>query len=104
MTSIYGILLGGSSRSRELLGDTTTVFLVHRWEVDERDEAGYPTGAHGEPVIGCVLAERPDATDVVALLKLATSQEQLERWTQTPIGANLTGTAFAATKRYNDDE
>ncbi|MFB9929979.1 hypothetical protein ACFORO_32865 [Amycolatopsis halotolerans] len=75
---------------------------IDRWEVDKRDEEGYPLDSHGEPVIRCVLAERPNITDVVALFKLTTSQEQLESWTQTPIGSTLANTAFTVTKRYND--
>ncbi len=77
---------------------------IDRWEVDERDDEGYPTDSHGEPVIRCVLAERPNITDIVALLKLATSQEQLASWAQTPIGETLANTAFVVTKRYNDTE
>ncbi|WP_116043548.1 hypothetical protein [Amycolatopsis palatopharyngis] len=77
---------------------------IDRWEADERDEEGYPTDSHGEPVIRCVLAERPDATDIVALLKLTTSQEQLAAWAQTPVGETLANTAFVVTKRYNDTE
>ncbi|GAB3565963.1 hypothetical protein GCM10027445_12020 [Amycolatopsis endophytica] len=74
---------------------------IDRWEADERDDEGYPTDSHGEPVIRCVLTDRPSITDVVALLKLATSQEQLEIWTRTPVGETLANTAFAVTKRYN---
>jgi hypothetical protein len=77
---------------------------LDRWEVDERDGEGYPRESHGEPVVRCVLAERPNITDVVALLKLATSQEQLATWAQTPVGESLANTAFVVTKRYSDTE
>lgn len=77
---------------------------IDRWEVDETDEDGYPTDSHGESVIRCALTERPNITDVVALLKLTTSQEQLAAWTRTPVGETMADTAFVVTKRYGDTE
>ncbi|MER6764210.1 MULTISPECIES: hypothetical protein [Amycolatopsis] len=62
-----------------------------------------PVKAHGEPVIRCALATRPAAADLLALLNLATSQEKVAAWAQTPVGETLHDTAFVVTDHYNDE-
>ncbi|NKY88738.1 hypothetical protein [Nocardia veterana] len=75
---------------------------LDRWEADETDDEGYPVQSHGEPVLRCVLAERPKITDVVELLRLADTQQQLAEWADTPVGEPLADTAFVVTDRHDD--
>ncbi len=76
---------------------------VGQWVPDEYDPDGEVGSAHGETLLECALAERPAASELTGLIRLAgTGLEQLPAWAKTPVGDTLAGTAVVVTKRHDD--
>ncbi|RKS76503.1 hypothetical protein BZB76_1859 [Actinomadura pelletieri DSM 43383] len=69
------------------------------WVPDDPEEEE-PTSATGEPIVRCVLATRPAASEIAELLDLSAEKpERLAAWADTPVGEVLAGTSFVVTER-----
>jgi hypothetical protein len=74
---------------------------IGQWIPDDpEDEDGSATG---EPVLRCVRATPPTASELIEVLNLSCGRaQQLAGWAVTPIGDALDGTTFVVTGRYDN--
>ncbi|MBB4916221.1 hypothetical protein [Streptosporangium saharense] len=67
---------------------------------DPEDDDGSATG---EPVLRCVRATPPTASELIEVLNLGGKRaRQLADWAATPVGEALEGTTFVVTHRYDN--
>ncbi|MGW0485379.1 hypothetical protein [Nonomuraea sp. NPDC003214] len=73
---------------------------IGRWVPDNpEDEDGSATG---EPILHCVRATPPTASELIEVLNLGRKRvQQLADWAVTPVGEALDGTTFVVTTRYD---
>jgi hypothetical protein len=75
---------------------------IGQWVPDDpEDEDGSATG---EPILHCVRAIRPTASELIEVLNLGRKRvQQLADWAVTPVGEALDGTTFVVTSRFDND-
>ncbi|WP_182907524.1 hypothetical protein [Microbispora sp. H13382] len=73
---------------------------IAQWIPEDPEEEDGP--ATGEPVLRCVRAAPPKASELIEVLNLSQARAQLADWAVTPIGEALDGTTFMVTRRYDD--
>jgi hypothetical protein len=83
-------------------GSTSWTITINRWDIDLNEPENEDETATGEPVLECSISARPTERELVDLLGLSGNggQQQLSAWAKTPVGAVLSGTSFAVTKRF----
>ncbi|MFG3437795.1 hypothetical protein ACGF0J_11195 [Nonomuraea sp. NPDC047897] len=74
---------------------------IAQWMPDDPEDED--SSATGEPVLRCVRATPPTASELIEVLNLSQGRaQQLADWAVTPLGEALDGTTFMVTHRYDD--